>query len=161
MRKKVFIIALTTLLVVSTISIAFSHRPGRRGKGFGTGFYGLRAANLASTELNLTQEQVQKLQPLRADFDKETLPLRNEIQIKTLELRQLWIADELDEEAIVAKAKEVSDLQNQLQGKMIHHRIDFAKVLTKEQRIQFSPIGRRGRNHRYGFGMGRGRHRDW
>ncbi|MBC8230139.1 hypothetical protein H8E77_11380 [bacterium] len=40
-------------------------------------------------ELNLTQEQQEKLQSLRTDSAKETLPLRNEIQIKTLELQQL------------------------------------------------------------------------
>lgn len=100
--------------------------------------------------------------------DKETLELRNDIQSKSLELQKLWIADELDEKAILAKAKEVSELQNQLQEKMIRHRIDLANVLTKEQRTRFSPAGYWGRGYQGGyglpgcgyggrFGMGRGR----
>lgn len=173
MRKKVFIITLAALLVVGTISIAFSRGHGRRDRDFGPGFYEPRMAKEEKIGLNLTQEQLEKLQSLRADFDKETLPLRNEMQIKALELRQLWIADELDEEAIVAKSKKVSDLRNQLQEKIVRHRLDVAKVLTKEQRTRFSPpAGYWGRGYRYGrglpgfgyggrFDMGREHHRNW
>ncbi|MBM3240226.1 periplasmic heavy metal sensor [Candidatus Poribacteria bacterium] len=156
MRKKVFSIALAALLIVGTVSIAFSRGQGRRGGDFGPGFYGLRMTNQTPAELNLTKEQQEKLQSLRVDFAKETLSLRNEMQIKELELRQLWLADELDEEAIVAKSKEISALQNQLQEKQIRHRLDVAKVLTKEQRTRFFPAGYRGRGDWYGFGMGRG-----
>ena len=167
MRRKVFIIALTTLLVVGTVSIAFSRGRGRRGRDLGSGFYGQKMADKAPAELNLTKEQLEKLQSLRTDLQKETLPLRNEMQIKELELRQLWMADELDEEAIVAKSKEISALQNQLEENMIRHRLDAAKVLTKEQRAKFALVGRRGRGQRYDrgllrfgrggrFGMGRG-----
>jgi Spy/CpxP family protein refolding chaperone len=99
-------------------------------------------------ELKLTEEQQEKLQSLRIDFAKETLPLRNEMQIKELELRQLWTADELDEEAILEKSKEVSDLRNQIHEKMIRHRLDAAKVLTKEQRAFFARVGHRGQGKR-------------
>lgn len=182
MKRKGFIIGLAALLVVGAISsIAFSQGFGRRGRGFGPpGLgYGPGMANWAPMGLNLTEEQVEKLQSLQADFDKETLNLRNDIQSKSLELQKLWIADELDEEAILAKAKEVSELQNQLQEKMILHRLDAAKVLTKEQRTQFPPAGYWGRGYQYGhrlpgwgyggqrgyghggrFGMGRG-HWNW
>ena len=172
MRKKVFIIALTTLLVVGTISIAFSQGRGRRGRGMGTGLHEKRMVTKAPAELNLTKEQQEKMQSLRIDFQKETLPLRNEMQIKRLELQQLWMADELDEEAIVAKSKEISALRNQLEENMIRHRIAVTKVLTKEQRAKLSLAGRRGRGRRYGnelpgfgrggrFGMGKGQHWSW
>jgi Spy/CpxP family protein refolding chaperone len=167
MKRKVFIIALATLLVVGTISIAFSRGHGRRGRGFGSGLgYGQRMESQVPEELKLTQEQKEKLQSLQTDFAKETIPLRNEMQIKELELRQLWLADELDEEAILAKSKEISDLRNQMQEKMVRHRLDAAKVLTKEQRTQFSQIGPRERGkrplrglHKLGRGGRRGRGR--
>ena len=181
MKRKVFTIALATLLVVGTISIAVSQGRGRGGKNFGQGLgIGQRMMDGTPAELNLTQEQQEKLQSLRTDSAKETLPLRNEIQIKTLELRQLWIADELDEEAILAKSKEISDLRDQLHEQRIHHRLDAAKILTKEQRTRFSPAGRWGGGYQYGceapgygyggrrghgrggnFGMGRGHRRNW
>ena len=169
MKKKVFTIGLAALLVAGTISIALSRGYGRRGGGFGPGLgYGPGMANWEKAGLNLTQEQMEKLQSLRTDFDKEMLTLRNEIQTKALELRQLWLADELDEDTIVAKSMEVSTLQNQLQEEMIHHRLNVAKVLTKEQRTQFShAAGYCGHGYQYGsvgqhryghgghFGMGR------
>jgi Spy/CpxP family protein refolding chaperone len=163
MRSKVFIIALAALLVVGTISIAFSRGGGRRSKGFGAGLgRGPGIVKQTPEELNLSQEQQEKLQALRTDFTKEALPLRNEIQIKSLELRQLWIADELDEEAIVAKSQEISALRNQLQEKMIRHRLDAAKILTTEQRIKFSPVGHWGHGGRGGHhGMDRGHRWRW
>ncbi|HIE27154.1 TPA: periplasmic heavy metal sensor, partial [Candidatus Poribacteria bacterium] len=140
MRRKGFIIALAALLVVGMVSIAFSRGGGRRGRGFRPGL-GREPGIVkqAPERLNLTEEQQEKLQALRTDFAKAALPLRNEIQIKSLELRQLWIADELDEGAIVAKSKEISALRTQLQENMIYHRLDVAKILTKEQRLRFSP----------------------
>jgi len=151
MKRKVFIIALTALLVVGTISIAFSRGRGQRGRDFDPGLgYGQRMEKQMPEELKLTKEQLETLQTLRIDFAKQTLTLRNEIQIKELELRQLWLADELDEEAIVAKSKEISDLRSQMQEKRVRHRLGATKVLTKEQRTQLSQIGHRGRGRRGG-----------
>ena len=153
MKKKFVIISLVALFVVGVISVAFSQGYGRRGKS------GSGVANWEKTELNLTKEQLEEIQPLRANLDEETLQLRNEMQIKALEYQQLWTADELDEEAIVAKSKEISDLKDQLQEKMIRHRLDIAKVLTKEQRASFAQTGRfgRGRGSMHGGGgYGRG-----
>lgn len=164
MRRKSFIVALAALLVVGVVSFAFSRGHGRRGRGFGVG----REPGIVkqvSEKLNLTEEQREKLQALRIDFAKETLPLRNEIQIKSLEMRQLWIADELDEEAIVAKSKEISVLRNQLQEKMIRYRLDAAKILTREQRMRFPHVGHLGRGYRGGrgghYGMDRGPRWNW
>lgn len=159
MKKKFFTIGLITLLVVGTISsIAFSQGFGRWGRGSGPGsVYGPRWSQMGS---NLTEEQEEKLQSLRTDLDKEILPLRDKIQAKALELQRLWTADELDEKAILAKAKEVSDLQNQLQDKIIRYRLNTAKILTKEQRTLFSPAygcGLPGCGYGGQFGMARGR----
>lgn len=164
MRKKIVTIALVALLAVGTISVAFSYGRGRRGSrgGFGMG-HDPGAAIQGEAKPSLTEEQQEKLKSLRTEFNEETLPLRNKAQVSALELRQLWAADELDEEAILAKSKEVSDLENQLQEKMLRHRLDAAKVLTKEQRAQFLDAGHRGYKHGRGgrpsMGPGRGRSR--
>ena len=165
MRRKFVIIALVALLAVGTVSIAFSYGRGGRGGWGGPGMgRGPGIVDREKAGLDLTKEQLEKLQSLRTDFDKETLSLRNELELKALELRQLWTADELDEAAIIAKSKEVSDLQSQLEEKAIRHRLDAAKVLTKEQRTQFAARGFRGRGlggygRGGGFGMGQGRDR--
>jgi Spy/CpxP family protein refolding chaperone len=155
MKRKVFTIALATLLVIGAISIAFSQIRGRRGRDIDTEL-GRRQRMIEQIpeELKLTEEQREKLQSLQTDFAKEMLPLRNDRQIKALELRQLWTADELDEEAILAKAGEISDLRNQMQEKMVLHRLEVGKILTKEQRTNFSPMGFKGHMRQRGRGFG-------
>lgn len=174
MKRKIFTIALAALFVVGTISIAISQGYGRRNRevaleqGFGPGMgFGSGMAIYAPTGLNLTKEQLEKLQALRTDFQEATLESRNKMQIDGLKLQQLWIADELDEDAILAKTEELSALRNQMQQKKTQHHLDVAKVLTKEQRTQFfhaARSGRRGMSRRGGrgrrSGMGRG-HGRW
>jgi len=160
MKRKIITIALVTLLAVGAVSVALSYgRGGGRG-GFPAGPADQKAA-VEKAKSALTEEQQEEMKSLRADMEKGTRPLRNELEIKSLELKHLWTADELDEEAIMAKSGEVSELQNQLQEKMIRHRLDVAKVLPKEYRTRFLAEAHRGpgrgpRGH--GFGSrGRGR----
>lgn len=142
MKKKVLILALTALLIIGTISIAFSRGYARRGKGLNSGLCcWAGTVSLEKAGLNLSQEQIEKLQPFQIDFDKQALPLQNEIELKTLELKQLWLANELDEDAIVAKSKQVSVLRTQLQEYMIRHRIGVAKILTPGQRTRSATSG--------------------
>jgi len=174
MRRKLLVTTIAALLVVgAVISIAFSQGYGRQerefmppanpgyvsgrgydmGMGFGRGpgsglylGYGPGMTDWAPPAgLNFTEEQVEKLQSLRTKFSKETLELHNEMQLKAMELRNLWTADELDDDAILAQTEEISELRNQLQEKATRHRLDMAKVLTKEQRTQIISmrLGRR------------------
>jgi len=180
-RKTLAITIIAVLIAGAAISIAFSQAQEQRGRmtgnvpvygtrmGFGRG---PRMEGIAPIGLDLEKEQLEKLQTLRTDFFKETVELRNELQIKALELRQLWLADELDDDAIIIKSEEISELKNQLQEKRTQHHLDVAKVLTKEQRANFFQYrgmgrgnfgqrgmrpgrnGRRFRGRGFNFGMG-------
>ncbi len=153
--KRVFIIGLVTLIVAGAMSsITLSQGFGPRSRGFGHGM-----AGWTTIGNDLTQEQLEKLQSIRADFDREMLEIRNNIRSKSQELQKLWVASELDEGAILAKAKEISNLQRQLQERMIRYRLDTAKILTKEQRTCFSPaycyeLSRCWYGGRFGIGKG-------
>jgi zinc resistance-associated protein len=123
---------------------------GGPGCGQGYGPQGSWAANL-----NLTAEQNQKMQSMREGFFKETLPLRNEMQLKQLELRTLWAQASPDQEKILAKQKEVNALRAQMQEKGTKHRLEMRKILTPEQQAQAQAFGPGG-GMRGGFGPGRG-----
>ena len=99
---------------------------------------------MEKAESVLTEEQKEEMKSLRDSFAEETRPIRNDLELTNLELRHLWTADELDEEAIIAKSEEVSELQSQLHEKMIRHRLDVAKVLPKEYRTRFLAKAHRG-----------------
>lgn len=120
---------------------------GPCGPGYGPG-YGPGAG--FGPGLNLTPEQSQKMQAMRENFFKESLPLRNELQVKQLELRTLWAQANPDQEKILAKQKEVNALRAQLQEKATQHRLEMRKVLTPEQQAQMGAYGP-------GFGPGSGR----
>jgi len=113
--------------------------------------------------LNLTPEQAQKVQALRESFFKETLPLRNDLMSKKLEMRSLWLQPNPDEEKILAKQKEISALKDQLGERAIKNRFAMRQILTPEQQAQLANL--RGREwHEYGrgcgFGPGPGHHHE-
>lgn len=135
--------------------------PSAYGPGSGPG-YGARGA--WGPGVNLTPEQNQKVQALQESFLKQTLPLRNEMQIKQLELRTLWAQTNPDQAKILAKQKEINALRGQLQEKGTQNRLEMRKILTPEQQAQlgangpgFGPgYGMRGGMMGGGFGPGRG-----
>ena len=91
-------------------------------------------SNQIFKNLKLTPEQQQKLLAIRQDFQKETQPLRFEIQRKQLELRQLWSAQTLNQSAIEAKTKEVAGLRVQMVKKVRVMQEKMKSILTVEQR---------------------------
>ena len=82
-------------------------------------------------------------------FDKDTLPLRNELMTKQLELRTLWSQTTPDQEKILAKQREINTLKGQLQEKATKHQLEMRSVLTPEQQAQWGA-------HGFGPGSGRG-----
>ena len=146
-----FIAVLVVALAVSA-GVAMAQGWGR-GPGSGSGLcgigsgpgYGPRGA--WGSGLNLTPEQNQKMQALQESFLKQTLPLRNEMQVKQLELRTLWAQTNLDQAKILAKQKEINALREQVQEKATQNRLEMRKILTPEQQAQLGT---------YGPGFGRG-----
>ena len=171
---KKMIIAVLAIALLTTAGVAMAQGWGR-GMGYGPGAgygpggnppcygpgcgqgYGPQGSWGAS--LNLTAEQTQKMQAMQESHFKETLPLRNEMQLKQLELRTLWAQTNPDQEKILAKQKELNALRAQMQEKGTKHRLEMRKILTPEQQAQvgaFGPGFGPGRGMKGGFGPGRG-----
>jgi Spy/CpxP family protein refolding chaperone len=155
-------------MMIAVLVVALSFSAGAamaqgwgRGAGYGPGSgsgYGPRGA--WGSGLSLTPEQNQKLQALQESFLKKTLPLRNEMQVKQLDLRTLWSQSNPDQAKILAKQKEINTLRGQLQEMGIQNRLELRNILTPEQQAQLGPngpgFGMRGRMMAGGFGPGRG-----
>jgi Spy/CpxP family protein refolding chaperone len=166
MKKMIVAVLAVTLLVTAGVAMAqgwgrgMGYGPGGNapcngpGCGQGSGPQGSWGANL-----NLTPEQTQKMQAMRESFFKETIPLRNEMQIKKLELSTLWAQTNPDQEKILAKQKEINALRAQMQEKGTKNRLEMRKILTPEQQAQvtaFGPGFGHGQGMKCGFGPGRG-----
>ena len=103
---------------------------------------------------DMTPEQLEKIDILRAAHLKEMSPLRTDLQLKEIELEALWRADEPDAKKIVAKVTEIGNLRQKMEIARINHQFDIRKLMTPEQRKAMKKMGMH--PGMMGKGMGRG-----
>lgn len=133
MKKMLVAIGLVGALTL-TGATAFAWGPGF-GRGMGMG-YGPSMAGV-----NFSPEQVEKVQKIQADRYAEMAPVRTEMFTKRTELQNLFREPVLDQAKIVAKQKEMTALQAQMQEKALATRTAVAETLTPEQRAQMPAFG--------------------
>lgn len=152
-KKTIFIvlIAVIALAMFSMISFAdeyqksnFSGKPGTSYYHHGQDWNSARQFNAqpynrgdvefrGMMNLDLSAEQIAEIRQMMLDFQKETLELRNQIQVKQLEMRELRLADELDMEQVKSKLEEIADLQVELRMKAFERQTKVKELLTPEQ----------------------------
>ena len=153
MKKKVIFLTLIVaviLMVFSTASFADArgHRnfAGKQGIPFhqrqnknpaerfgfnqGDNYRGMR-------NLGLSSEQVAQIREMMLTFQKETLELRQQIQTKQLELRELRLSSDLDLGKVKAKLEEISKLQLEIRMKAFEKQEKLKEILTPEQLENF------------------------
>jgi Spy/CpxP family protein refolding chaperone len=171
MKKIGFVLAgIACVIFLMTASSAEAQRCGfGRGMG-GCGWCGMGPNALSPFWLpNLTQEQSGKLADLQKKHIEETSQLRTSLAVKGIEMDQLLDKPQPNTDEILAKQKEMNDLQTQLQEKCLRRQMDMRSLLTDEQRSalinrfdrddDFSPGwmgGGGGSRQGKGFGRGRG-----
>lgn len=87
--------------------------------------------------LDLSQEQQTQIRQIMLDFQKETLELRNQIQVKQLEIRELRLSPDVDLEQLRVKWEEIAQLQVEMRTKSIEKQEKAKEVLTPEQLENF------------------------
>ncbi len=154
MNKKtiyILIIAAVTLVLLSMTSFADTRSRGNFGGKPGTSYYHhgqdwnppgqskTQSYNRGDVEfrgmmnLDLSAEQQAEIRQIMLDSQKETLELRNQIQVKQLEMRELRLADEIDMEQVKSKLEEIADLQVELRMKAVERQDKVKELLTSEQ----------------------------
>jgi len=156
MKKIIFAFMMAAILATIGLAMAqsWAKDPGM-GMGYGPHSGGARSGGGGLWgDLNLTPEQIQNMQALRESFLKEKIPLQNELLLKRIELRGLWIPTNPDEAKILAKQKEINDLRAQLGERVTKNRLQMRKILTPEQQAKL--ISSRGQQWHRSPGYGRG-----
>lgn len=95
-------------------------------------------------QLNLTAEQIARLQELRESYLRDTLVWRNELVIKRFDFRDMLRNPQADSHKVLAKQREISELESKIQERATLYQLEMRKVLTPEQ-IKLLPPG-------FGFG---------
>lgn len=126
------IAAALPIILASLFGIAGPHGggPGREMMG---GIIGRLLSPQAIEKLELTDEQVDKLEDLRSSLEKEALEIKQEIERAQLELKQLMREDEPSESKIKAKVREIGSLRTDLQLLHVDAFFKARSILTDEQ----------------------------
>jgi Spy/CpxP family protein refolding chaperone len=130
-RKHLKTILLATLivgLVGATSAFAFKGMGGGMCCGMGDGG-GMGHGRGMHMMMNLTPEQASQVFDLRQKFMNDTADLRKGMLIKSIELAHLWKAENPDEAAIQAKAKELAAVKAQFMEKAISQRLAMKKLV--------------------------------
>lgn len=119
-----------------------------------------RYSRLASPyDLNLTEQQLVRIQEMRLEFQKETLNLRARFQTLYLELETLYLKN-ADQETIDAKIEQMNKIDLDLEKHFQTHISEVREVLTDEQKVLYDRFGGLGLGPGglggFGAGLGRG-----
>ena len=85
-------------------------------------------------KLQLTDEQQIKAGKLRIDFQRQEAEVESKIRIARLDMKELFMAENLDRVSIEKKLKSISDLQYQMKLAHVNHLFAVREILTPEQR---------------------------
>jgi Spy/CpxP family protein refolding chaperone len=90
--------------------------------------------------IELTEDQKQQVEDIRKGFLPEVAGVRQALRQKRLELSDLLFAEDPDRWAIEAKSMEISNLQRELETKVIDHILEEKELLSAEQKKQFYAV---------------------
>ncbi len=83
--------------------------------------------------LNLTEEQSARIKELQESYFKDTLPWRNDLVGKRFELKDMFRNSQVEPNQIIAKQREISELESKIQERGLLHQLEVRKILTPEQ----------------------------
>jgi len=108
-------------------------------------------------ELELTEDQIAKLEQMREAHRADCLPLRTEIQQMRLEMQKLRLDADPDRGAMVKLIRSMGDLRDDLKIKRLDHQLQMRGLLTDEQQVKMDAMRLHGRRDGRGDGY-RGHH---
>lgn len=151
---------LVALGLVAVMFLGVSYTYAARGQGFGPGQGSGTGQGPGSrvglANCPLTAEQQTQMRELRQKHFEEMAPVREEMFKLRQELRALWAKPEVTKQEIQAKTQQMNQLRDQMQDKMIEHKLEAQKLLTPEQISAMGAGPRKGGRGGKGFGPGRG-----
>jgi len=103
----------------------------------GPGSHGQRARQITvAPSDSLTTTQLQRLERIRSDLEKKTLPLESRVESKRMELDALMSSSEPDLERARSLRAEIRQLESQLDDAWLEASGEVSRILTPEQRAQ-------------------------
>ena len=146
MKTKILIVVLIISLginvgVIFTAGYRWQQEKGRQKcSGLTTGQEYCWNRSALCKNLNLSSEQVPILEKYREELQSQTLPLREELRLKRLELFNLAKGENNQDEKIDSLVNDIARLQSEIEKKVIQHSIKVKEVLDPEQQKKFNNL---------------------
>lgn len=158
-RTNKLVIVLAIIGVVGLAASAYADWGRGMGRGFGPGacggpgggYYGMRGFSGPAAFDDLSDEEIDQLNDMRAQFFNGTKDLRNQMQQKHLELQSELAKQSPDESKALKLQNEISELRGNMAQKRLEQRLKLQKEFPDLADEGFGP----------GYGKGRGRGRGW
>jgi hypothetical protein len=146
MKKMALISGLVFVSFIFMTSGLYAQRYDRYGPGTEDDFYGL----------NLTQEQISKIDALEIELEKELAPLIAKLKSNYVVLDELEAERNPDPKRIDAVWEVIYRLEENIENKEISHEKKIRELLTEDQRVIFDGYYGYGMNPYSGGAVGRG-----
>jgi len=139
MKIKIYVLGLCFLSILAASS-SFSQPPGMKPgpEMRGRPWRGEGPCSRASN-LDLSLDQVKRLETIQQTFFRETQLPRAELFAKRLELREFLINPTIKIESIRSKYLEINEIQSKLEEKTIEYLIKVRNLLSEEQLKNWCP----------------------
>ena len=135
--KKIFIVIAVLIVSAAFVASAYALQPDKKP--------GSHKEFCFKKHLGLSDQQLAKMKELKNRFRSDTRDLRYNLEIKQVEMRKLFTDPKTDDETLLAKQKEISELRHQLSDKKDGMKIEWRKILTPGQIAELDRIPHR--NH--------------
>lgn len=100
----------------------------------------LRSGFLDLSQLNLSDEQKQKVKDMRSQNASQAHQVRQDIKTKRMELRDLMFDPTSNEAQIRMAGKQLNELQGKLEDITVNDFLNIRSVLTAEQKQKLSEL---------------------
>lgn len=160
-------IAITAVLIFSAAGFAFAAQqawgPGMQDHGFhghGSGWMSQRILALLDnprfqTAASLTNDQIAHLRQIVVNAEKSNIETRAKIAVEGIDLRQMLMSDKPDQNAVMAKVQQISELRGQMMKNNVQALLEAKTVLTPEQQQKIRQFIQH-RFMRHGWGQDQG-----
>lgn len=160
-------IAMTAVLVFAAAGFTYAAQRAW-GLGWGHGFRGREGGWMGQrilrlldnlqfqTAAKLTNDQVSHLRQIVTNAEKSNIETRAKIAVDGIDLRQMMMAPKPDQNAVMAKVQQISELRGQMMKNNIQALLDAKNALSPEQQERI----RQFIQHRF-MRHGWGRHQGW
>jgi periplasmic protein CpxP/Spy len=132
------VLAVMSVVALGTAAIAAAQAPAgaprQRQARAGMSF------EMMKQQLGLTEAQASQLEKVRTDERRAAIQRRADVQLAKLELEQLMKADTVDEKAIAARVKQLTDLHGAALKARVDGRLALKKILTPEQQAKLRQL---------------------